>query len=289
MSDSTMSNARKAGENGILAGYDGSAVARHAALWAAAEAHARGRPLVLARAYERPMWTDGERDPDDARAWHCDHSLRVLADECRAAYPELNVRGTTRAGHPGRVLAALGDKLDAELVVLGSRGYGPIARLVLGSTAAELTHLLDRPVVVVRGAVGTGPVLLGLAGTDTDGRAIEFAFDYAARLGAPLHAVHGDHHPRAPEALDRVLAPWRERYPSVRVDTEVVGGKPASALLERSVGARLLVVGSHHHNAAHRMLRGSISHATLYHAECPVAVVPATAVRQRPAPVTNSA
>lgn len=36
---------------------------------------------------------------------------------------------------------------------------------VLGSTTAELVHLLDRPVAVVRGAVTTGPVVLGLAGT----------------------------------------------------------------------------------------------------------------------------
>jgi nucleotide-binding universal stress UspA family protein len=293
MSDSTISTARKAEGNSIVAGFDGSDVARDAVLWAAAEAHGRGHPLVLARSYERPLLTDVGLLPDDAREWHCDHSLRVLADECRLVHPGLNVRCTTRAGHPGPVLARLCAQLDAELVVLGSRGHGPVARLVLGSTAAELVHLLDRPVVVVRGAVGPGPVLLGLAGTDTDGQAIGFAFESAARHGAPLHAVHGDHHARAPQALEQVLAPWRERYPSVEVHTEVVGGKPAQALLERSAGARLLVVGSHHHNAAHRMLRGSISHATLYHADCPVAVVPAgshPAVRQAlRAAVANSA
>lgn len=276
MSDS-LSDVRKT----VLAGFDGSAVARGAALWAAAEASARGWPLVLARSYERPlkvgefMWTPVGLSPDDARAWHCDHSLTVLADECRVTHPDLEVSTATRAGHPGDVLAALTAETDAGLVVLGSKGHGPIARLVLGSTAAELVHLLDRPVAVVRGAVATGPVVLGLAGTDTDGQAIEFAFAAAARHGCSLHAVHGDHHMRTPEALEQVLTPWRERYPSVRVETEVVAGKPANALVERSTSARLLVVGSHHHNAAHRALRGSISHATLYHAACPVAVVPA--------------
>lgn len=262
------------GSKTVLAGFDGSAIAHDAVVWAATEAQGRGSPLTIARAYERPLLTDVGL-PDDARAWHCDHSLRVLADECRAAHPMLEVHTATRAGHPGQTLAALAAKLDAELVVLGSRGHGPIARLVLGSTAAELVHLIDRPVVVVRGAVGPGPVLLGLAGTETDGQAIEFAFEFAGRHGSPLHAVHGDHHVRTPSELARVLDPWRERYSGVEVQTEVVGVKPAHALLERSEGARLLVVGSHHHNAAHRMLRGSISHATLYHAECPVAVVPA--------------
>lgn len=276
MTDST-SSSRKT----VLAGFDGSVIAHDAVLWAATEAHGRGQPLTIARAYERPLLTDVGL-PDDARAWHCDHSLRVLADECRAAHPELTVSTATRAGHPGQALAGLATKLDAGLVVLGSRGHGPIARLVLGSTAADLVHLLDRPVVVVRGAVGPGPVLLGLAGTDTDGQAIEFAFEFAARHGSPLRAVHGDHHVRRPEELAKVLDPWRERFPTVDVHTEVVSDKPAHALLERSEGARLLVVGSHHHNAAHRMLRGSISHATLYHAECPVAVVPAGHVVRPP-------
>ncbi|MFL6121280.1 universal stress protein, partial [Actinophytocola sp.] len=196
---------------------------------------------------------------------------------------------STRSGHPGRALAALAAKLDAGLVVLGSRGYGPIARRVLGSTAADMVHLWDRPVVVVRGAVGPGPVLLGLGGTDTDGQAIDFAFEFAARHGSPLQAVHGDHHVCTSEALERVLAPWRERYPAVPVHTEVVGDKPVRALLARSVGARLLVVGSHHHSTAHRVLRGSISHGTLYHAECPVAVVPAgRALRQSVRTAANS-
>lgn len=268
----------------VLAGYDGSVIAHDAVLWAATEAHGRGHPLTIARSYERPLLTDVGLLPDDARAWHCDHSLRVLADECRAAHPALDVRTTTRPGHPGQVLAVLATKMDADLVVLGSRGHGPVARLVLGSTAAELVHLLDRPVVVVRGAAGSGPVLLGLAGTETDGQAIDFAFEFAARHGAPLQAVHGDHHVRRPDELARALAPWQERYPRVDVRTEVVGDKPAHALLERSEGARLLVVGSHHHNAAHRMLHGSISHATLYHAECPVAVVPAGRAVRPPVP-----
>jgi nucleotide-binding universal stress UspA family protein len=265
----------------VLAGFDGSAVARGAAVWAAGEAATRGWPLVLARSFERPLrvgeftWTPVGLSPDDARAWHCGQSLRVLGDQCRITHPELEVSTTTRAGHPGHVLAALAVEVDAGLVVLGSKGHGPFARLVLGSTAADLVHLLDRPVAVVRGPVTTGPVVLGLAGTDTDGQAIEFAFEAAARHNCPLLAVHGDHHMRAPDVLEQVLAPWQERYPSVPVRTEVVRDKPASALVERSQAATMLVVGSHHHNAAHRALRGSISHATLYHATCPVAVVPA--------------
>ncbi|MFL6121227.1 MAG: hypothetical protein ACJ73U_16645, partial [Actinophytocola sp.] len=95
MSDST--GIRKFPSGAVLAGFDGSGVARNAALWAAAEAYGRGRPLVLARAYERPIWNDADPQPDDARAWHCDHSLRVLADECRARHPEVAISTSTRS------------------------------------------------------------------------------------------------------------------------------------------------------------------------------------------------
>lgn len=281
MSDSTTSTTRRRAGAGILAGFDGSDVARDAALWAAAEADALGCPLVLARSYERPIkvgeltWTPVGLPPDDARAWHCGDSLRILAARCHADFPELDVRCQIRAGHPGEALSKLATELDAETVVLGTRGHGPVARLVLGSTAADLVHLIDRPIVVVRAAAGPGPVVLGLAGTDTDGPAIDFAFDHAARHDSELLAVHGQHHTLPAGTLEHVLTPWREQYPSVRVRTEIVGGRPSQALVGRSLGARLLVVGSHHHNAAHRAVLGSISRTTLFHAACPVAVVPA--------------
>jgi nucleotide-binding universal stress UspA family protein len=292
MSDSIASNTRATERHGILAGFDGSDVARDAALWAAAEAAVLGCPLVLARSYERPMnvaeltYTPVGLPPDDARAWHCDHSLRILAEQCRADHPELAIRTATRPGPPGRVLNTLAAEFQSDLVVLGTRGHGPVARLVLGSTAADLVHVIDRPVVVVRGVASPGPVVLGLAGTANDAQAIGFAFDFAARHGAPLHAVHGHHHTREPDALATVLAPWRSRFPAVEVRTEVVRGKPRQALVEASAGARLVVVGSHHHTTAHRAVTGSISHAMLFHAACPVAVVPAgqhPAVRARPA------
>jgi nucleotide-binding universal stress UspA family protein len=281
MSDSTPSNTRQPERNGIIAGFDGSDVARDAALWAAAEASTLECPLVLARAYERPIkvgeltWTPVGLPPDDARVWHCGHSLRMLAERCRVEYPSLEVRTEIRPGHPGQVLTRLAAELNADAVVLGTRGHGPIARIVLGSTATDLVHLLNRPVIVVRAAASPGPVVLGLAGTDTDAQAIEFAFDHAAQHGSELLAIHGQHHSRPAELLEGVLTPWRQRYPSVGVRTEVVTGRPAQALVERSAGARLLVVGSHAHNAARRALMGSISHAMLYHAACPVAVVPA--------------
>lgn len=280
MSDPMTSATRK---RPVLAGFDGSTTARTAVMWAAAEAARRGGELLLARAYERPIditdlsWTPvglRERWP---RSTHCDNAVRELAADCVAAHPDLAVSTTIRAGHPGDVLGELAEETDAALVVLGAAEHGPVARFVLGSVAAEMVHSVARPLVAVRHAptiAGDAPVVLGLAGTTADDPAVGFAFDFAARQNAPLHAIHAGHLRDGVEHTERLLAPWRERYAGVRVRTDVLADRPAHALVDRSAGARLLVVGCHHHGALHRVLLGSVSHATLHHAECPVAVIP---------------
>jgi nucleotide-binding universal stress UspA family protein len=265
----------------ILTGFDGSETARGAVTWAAAEAARRDTRLLVARAYERPInvtdlsWTPVgllERLPTYT---HRDTAVRRLARDCLTTHPDLAVETTIRAGHPSDVLATLADETDAELVVLGAAEHGPIARLVLGSVAADMVHHVARPVIAVRRtevADPQAPVLLGLAGVPEDGPAVEFAFDFAKTHNVALHAVHASNN-RAAQA-GSLLAPWRERYANVRVHIEVLADKPAHALVEKSRTARLLIVGCHHHKALHRMLQGSVSHTSLYHAACPVAIIP---------------
>lgn len=280
MSDPMTSATRK---RPVLAGFDGSTTARTAVMWAAAEAARRGSELLLARAYERPVvdpdlaWTPVGLPDRWRRSTHCDNAVRVLAADCVAAHPDLAVSTTIRAGHPSDVLGELAEETDAALVVLGAAEHGPVARFVLGSVAADMVHHVARPLVAVRHEPTTAedaPVVLGLAGTAADDPAIGFAFEFAAGRNAPLYAIHASGQPDSVVHAERLLAPWRERYAGVRVRTDVLADKPAHALVERSAGARLLVVGCHHHGALHRALLGSVSHTSLHHAECPVAVIP---------------
>jgi len=74
-------------------------------------------------------------------------------------------------------------------------------------------------------------------------------------------------------ALTDSLAQWRKRYPGVDVVQKSINGEPAKVLVDESAGAELLVVGSHGRGGFGGLLLGSVSHAALHHAHCPVAVL----------------
>jgi nucleotide-binding universal stress UspA family protein len=60
---------------------------------------------------------------------------------------DLTVEPVLRYGHPARELASQGAELD--LLVIGSRSYGPLRRVLLSSVAAELIELASCPVIVL--------------------------------------------------------------------------------------------------------------------------------------------
>jgi nucleotide-binding universal stress UspA family protein len=81
--------------------------------------------------------------------------------------------------------------------------------------------------------------------------------------------------------LSESLAGWREKYPDVDVRQTLVHQEPVKALVDSSPGAALVVVGSRGRGGFRSMLLGSVSHALVHHARCPVAVVrPAVSATQ---------
>jgi nucleotide-binding universal stress UspA family protein len=73
--------------------------------------------------------------------------------------------------------------------------------------------------------------------------------------------------------LAEALAPWRDKYPGVRVRQDVVHGHPGRVLASYSARADLVVLGRHGASRVAGPGIGSVQHAVLSHAQGTVAVV----------------
>ena len=88
-----------------------------------------------------PRETSGEADAEVAA------SVEILT---QAGVKTHGMVKNTTYGHAAREIVADAIELDCGLIVMGSRGRGDLAGLILGSTAHKVIHLADRPVLVVR-------------------------------------------------------------------------------------------------------------------------------------------
>jgi len=271
--------------NGILAGYDGSPGSQRALEWAIWEARARGAVLTVCHAWEPGYGAP----PGDAAAdltWQ--YSERVLAGGVQHAEGSMGsgeVRPLLAAGPAARALCELSG--SADMVVVGSRGRGGLAGLLLGSVSSQVAAHAHGPVIVVRGrwrqvpGRQPPPIVVGADGSGASQRAVAFAFSEAALRDVPLRAVcaladtasilGGGRQVEAD--FEQALAKCEAEYPEVVVLRQVVHGAPRSALLEAASRAQLLVVGARGRGGLRGMMLGSVSMAVLHHASCPVSVV----------------
>ncbi|HEX5597594.1 MAG TPA: universal stress protein [Micromonosporaceae bacterium] len=284
----------------VVVGVDGSEESRAAVRLAVQEAAWRHRPLRVVHAFVWPLLrvpleppTDGP--PESGLRQQADRILADAIEEAKAAQPGVAVTGEVVTGQAAVVL--LGEARNAAMVVIGSRGLGGFAGLLLGSIAVQIVEHAPCPVLVARGDERpSGPVVVGVDGSAKSEPAIGFAMEEAAWRGVKLVAVHSWTHPVSlgpgdmqplvfdlnalEEDENRVLAEslagWRERYPDVPVETRTVRGRAARALLNEASDAQLIVVGARGRGGFAGLLLGSVSQAVLHHAPCPVAVLRAS-------------
>lgn len=284
----------------VLVGVDGSEPGLQATRWAAREARRRRARLRLVHVvlgFDESWLTDPEigRGYRDALLGMARARLAAARRAALAAAPGADVEERLSAGDPAQRLTE--ESGAAQLVVLGDRGLGGFSGLLLGSVAVAVTQHADCPVVVTRGPApgetlpgADAPVVVGVDGSPLSEAALAFAFEAAALRAVPLVAVHAwwdilvdpgaapfldlaSADAREQEVLAERLAGWGEKYPDVPVRRVVVPDRPARALVSRSHDAGLVVVGSRGRGGFTGLLLGSVSHALLHHAACPVAVV----------------
>lgn len=277
----------------VVVGVDGSAGAAQAAAWAASEAASRDVALQLVYAQGSP-YTAGMVMPlpyaeyDRRQPAAADRLFARALKPLRRAHPDLPITTAFAQNAAARALVAASE--TADLLVVGSRGRGGFAGLLLGSVGLSVAAHAACPTVIVHRETphdaGRPEIVLGLDDDEPE-PPISYAFAAARRAGADVRGVHvwhlspygyGEELDRTEETkvLDSVLRRARGSFPDVTATTEIARGNPAGRLLEAAAGARLLVVGSHRRHGPLSPGLGLVVHGLIHHAPCPIAVVPAT-------------
>ncbi|MBT3155101.1 universal stress protein [Streptomyces sp. CHD11] len=289
----------------VVAAVDGSQDSLRALEWALDAARRREALLRIVHVRQYPHWTKSDVLAVGTPEQDGDPVLGPARSRLATESVLPAVEYVVLEGAPGVLLPEVGE--TAGLLVLGSRGRGGFASLLLGSNSLAAARDAECPVVVVPRpaqddrAAGAGPLVVGVNADSPDDATLAFAFAEAALRGArlrvvaaypwPLHTwmLPGEMPPPdidqdAVEHETRILAEGflaahRERHAGVAAEVEVLPGDAAGHLVEASREAELVVVGRHRRRllAPARMM-GSVTQAVLLHAECPVVVVPPSPV-----------
>jgi nucleotide-binding universal stress UspA family protein len=282
----------------VVAGVDGSPASLVAAEQAAQAASRRSRPLHLVHGYLHPLGYGVPLNPYDLGVpeptAQAQEMLERTAAELAGRRPGLTVDVRQVAGGPAAAL--IEESRRADLVVVGSRGVGGFADLLLGSVSSQVARHAHCPVLVVRPAEqpipAGGPVLVGVDGSESAALAVRLAAEEAVRRGTPLVLLHvrpaddeertvpdgaaesrAAGHAESAELLAGTAARVRSDHSGLAVEERVVrAASPEQALVEASGQAALVVVGSRGRGGFAGLLLGSVSQAVVHHAHCPVLV-----------------
>lgn len=283
----------------IIVGYDGSAGAEVALRWALTEATLRRAPVRLVCAVGDPLRTTSFPPmPGDVPSEGEHRRAQALLDRAvieatSADRPAIAVVGVVREGFASIVLCE--ESKGAEMLVVGHRGLGGFAGLLLGSVSLDVTSHAHCPVVVVRngGAGADAPVAVGVDESVESELAIRFAIEEAALRGVGLLAVRAWTPPASAwrsdirplvadvaelEAAERHLLStavdgWRDKFPDVSVTTRLIPLDARHGLAVASHDTQLMVVGSRGRGGFGRLFLGSVGHHLVHHAASPVVVV----------------
>jgi nucleotide-binding universal stress UspA family protein len=279
----------------VIVGIDGTPASDAAVRWAATEAARTGARLRIVLAFHW-RWPGRAGATDRVEAYTREQAeviVETTSEATRAHQPGIAVTGQVVFGSPAEVLMNMAE--GASLTVVGSHGHTALADALRGATGTRVAMRAPGCTAVVRGRAeaAEGPVVVGVDGSHTDNRLLAVAFEHAARRGCDVVALRALPPPTAawgvgippltgnPVQLRATLLAeltddvqrWHEKYPTVPATARMPGGDPASALLDASGEAQLLVLGGRPHGPAAALLAGSVSQRLLYHADCPLLIV----------------
>jgi nucleotide-binding universal stress UspA family protein len=208
------------------------------------------------------------------------------------------------AGRPASVIVDRAEASRAELVVVGSRGLGPLKSMLLGSVSAEVVDHAPCPVLVVR-RPELGSALLAVDGSASAGAAVTFVRGSHFLAGHPVEVfgvapsatrpppvamagVSAGVTDAAYDSYEAQIAGDRERVAIIAAEAvedlragglnarwSISQGNPAHEIIEaaRSFGSDLIVLGSRGHTGLTRIVLGSVARNVLLHTHASVLIV----------------
>lgn len=267
----------------VAVGVDDSTHSEAAVRWAVAYAGPRHLPLLLVNAAGRPGTAvslsarDEERHRARIRSRRVtDHALALA----RGLSPGVDVSvSNPRQDAPVALLDLSG---VVGMIVVGTRGRGPLRSLVLGSVSLAVASRAACPTTIAHAPEGAtvlgtrAPVVVALE-SDDGSSTLAFAFDLASHFGRPLVAAHPARFGEREQPVEELLAGYAEKHPEVDVHRYCYTGIRAGRLVDLSARAAHLVLarpGLGRHPAIPEPV-----HHVLERARCPVTLVPEPSLR----------
>ena len=274
-----------------MVGFDGSPSAWRALDWAVARVARRGGSLDVVEAIDS-RFGSAVFGPRFDFATSVDEGLREAQAHVRALAPDVPATFRWVDGPPGGALTPAAE--GASLLVVGTDKRPGAEGARVGSLPLKLAAKAGCTVAVVPDSPRPerNLVVVGIDRSSYARSALALAVSEATWLGAGIEAVHAWDVPETfQRALDdgqKVDSAFLEHEEAVVPDAiadvpiardaaitpVLVRRNPATALVERAIGAAELVVGTRGRGRFAASLLGSVSHDVLLNLPCPVLVIP---------------
>jgi nucleotide-binding universal stress UspA family protein len=274
----------------LVVGLDGSADSRRALRWAAAVADRAAVPLRAVEAWSYPPLTAERGWSDVITPSHMDgrtvDDIRAVVSDVLGEVPDFVTAEALRGPAAGAILRVVGPD---SVLVLGSRGRGGFAGLLLGSVSRECIEHAPCPVVIPRDdeppTAGDSVILVGKDGSENSVRALDWAGSIGELTGAAVVAVyvwqttssevkpqlHRRLRAEARGTVEAWIAEGSHRAESVEAE-----GEPRTKLVElcERMDAKLIVVGRRGTSRLRGLRTGGVSSYLVSNSPTTVAVIP---------------